>query len=578
MAGKQCDCARCLPRILCITEIVDPVTGTGSGTGTDHNTACEYKWSQRYDCGTKEWSGSGGTLSFLYVSLVKSGIQLPCEYNISAVLEWDEGTDNPDLDLYVRDATDSEVCWFGNTTAGALSLNHDACDGCATTPSPPEIIVGAFTSSKTFNVWYNQYSDCAAEAAPTSSTFTVNNTGESDLLVTVSGLGSFKVLAGTSEIVLRRFPSAGYNVGASPDFMFGAEVTVECIPSTMCSTKVNCEYLPEPLYFDGVIKNIKFDVVDDAGNGLQITIDTADTVENPLYYDKCSPCATNACLPKFLCVNIGGCQTSGDFQLGIPNGILTWDCGSRSWTGPTIYCGTNSYDVTVSLAGLGLHFCGVNLAISGTNLLNGEQTSSSTSYGFVTEYDAFFSIETTLGDGSAVTITHMECGYCPLKCCCYCDGNIKLPSELYVTIVATPGTFEGGGPCPSPPLTFVIPITCIPGTGIWAGGITVGPDCANCGSDYPAGVITSMSAVLETCYTVGTSGDFNLFVSGSCVSHDFASGYRVQFSTSISGRPTIVDCHGPIFEWLNSADTQIGQACFTVFECGAGTVTATVTG
>lgn len=382
---------------------------------------------------------------------MKRGVQLPCQYNITATLNWPEGTTNPDLDLYVKDETDDVVCWFGNPTSSYLNLNHDACDGCDATPAPPEIITGAFTSGKTFSVWYNEYSDCAPEISPTTATFEINNTGPSDLVVTVAG-GSFTLASGESQTVLRTFPSAGYNVGSSQDFLGGAVVTVECVPNTTCNTMVECTFLPEPLYFDGVFQDISFSVMDPSNNTLavQVTSASGEVVENPLYYAKCSPCSTNACLPKHICINAIDCSPCDVNS----QAIYTWNCTTSAWSGPTLMCNGRAYGFAISLTSVHDGVCGVKIITSedestGTGTHHGTETTQIIQ--FVNEGDAFFSTLINSGagtSGSVFAVGSFLCGACgtlgsPITVLgCGCK---QIPQQILMQIHTT-GCFDNLGP------------------------------------------------------------------------------------------------------------------------------------
>lgn len=134
-----------------------------------------------------------------------------------ATLSWG---DFSDLDLYVSNVTDGGVAWYASRIAGGLSLNQDTHPGCAAAPVGPEITTGTFTASKTFSVWYNQFSNCLPETAPAIKQVQIFNNG--NLPITVNGNA---VLAG-GNLLINNINYAGYNTGGIPGFVGGTAVVV----------------------------------------------------------------------------------------------------------------------------------------------------------------------------------------------------------------------------------------------------------------------------------------------------------------------------------------------------------------
>jgi hypothetical protein len=152
-----------------------------------------------------------------------------CSYTVTATLDWSH-TSFPDLALYVRNISQAgAVCYYNNLVAGGLTLNHDAFPGCASSPTPPEIITGSFQGNQTFQVWYNQRTTCAPQTAPSTQTFVVQNTGSVNIYVQTGGPSGplVTISPGGSATVLTQFDFAGVANGNQSNAE-GAEVVITC--------------------------------------------------------------------------------------------------------------------------------------------------------------------------------------------------------------------------------------------------------------------------------------------------------------------------------------------------------------
>ena len=144
-----------------------------------------------------------------------------CRYKIEARLEWTDPENRADLDIYVRDVDRSEVAWYANKTTTYLTLNGDRYPNCADSGPDAEIITGSFKQSNEFETWYNQYSDCAPELAPSTKQFKVTNTGSQ--AITVNGTTVQPGNSWTTELEY-----AGYATGSSPGFTPADSIIVQC--------------------------------------------------------------------------------------------------------------------------------------------------------------------------------------------------------------------------------------------------------------------------------------------------------------------------------------------------------------
>ena len=159
-----------------------------------------------------------------------SGGSGACTYTVTASLLWPFAPP-ADLDLYVKNVTTGDICWFGMPTAGALALNHDAFPDCDPTPVPPEIITGSYSSVNAFRVWYSQWSHCAPKVSPGTieTMFKVHNTSASLNVLVTTVAGTVIVGPGATTTVLTdAFAYAGYDTGAQQNFPNGSPVLIQC--------------------------------------------------------------------------------------------------------------------------------------------------------------------------------------------------------------------------------------------------------------------------------------------------------------------------------------------------------------
>jgi hypothetical protein len=141
-----------------------------------------------------------------------------CGYSVGITLDW---TGNADLDLYAKLNTAAAI-WYGHPTGPTLALNHDAHPHCAATPGTPEIINGSLTGDNDLYVWYNQWSDCEVETAPTIKQIIIANTGSKPIVV-----NDTEVLPGDIW-ELDTMAYAGYNTGAQDAFSGGTHIKITC--------------------------------------------------------------------------------------------------------------------------------------------------------------------------------------------------------------------------------------------------------------------------------------------------------------------------------------------------------------
>lgn len=145
-----------------------------------------------------------------------------------------------------------------------------------------------------------------------------------------------------------------------------------------CSTKVDSSLLDAPLYFDGVVFSLSFSVVTEVGDTLDVTITRSSVVENPVAFEKCSPCTCTTCLPEKFCVSVLGppsplCSCTDKQQ-------YTWDCETRSWIGENLVCGTREFAVAMTLLSAASGICGMSVSI-------GEATGTGSGTGTATTDD-----------------------------------------------------------------------------------------------------------------------------------------------------------------------------------------------
>lgn len=111
-----------------------------------------------------------------------------CYYDIRAILDW---SGDEDLNLCGA-AGSSATCYYGNMTAGGLTLDRNAHPGGAESPPAPETISGQFVKSQTYYFWYAR----AGSTVPSNARIVVTNLGTTTL--SVNGI---QVLPGQSWIV-----------------------------------------------------------------------------------------------------------------------------------------------------------------------------------------------------------------------------------------------------------------------------------------------------------------------------------------------------------------------------------------
>jgi len=139
-------------------------------------------------------------------------------YLVTATLTW---AGNADLDLYGENTTlGGGAVYYSNMTTDGLALNVDAHPVCAAGPDGPEIITGTFTAYNNFAFWYDQYSSCSAETAPSSTVITVRNVGA----INVRANGNL-LLPGQVHTT-NTMAYAGYDTGGSSAFGAGTIISV----------------------------------------------------------------------------------------------------------------------------------------------------------------------------------------------------------------------------------------------------------------------------------------------------------------------------------------------------------------
>ena len=141
-----------------------------------------------------------------------------CAYRVQVTINWDN---NADLDLY--GTVDSAwPAYYGNRSSNGLNLSVDAHPVCNADPAAPEEIAGDFTAGHVFHFWYDQYSACQPETAPTTHHITITNTGTTPICVN----GTTVAPGDTWESDALAY--AGYATGSSPGFTYGTRVNVIC--------------------------------------------------------------------------------------------------------------------------------------------------------------------------------------------------------------------------------------------------------------------------------------------------------------------------------------------------------------
>lgn len=162
-----------------------------------------------------------------------------CQYTITFSLMWLAGplptppapTQFYDLDLYVRDETAAVVCYYGNLTAGALTLvSGDCFPACARAPVPPEVIRGTYTAGNEWTVWWNQHSNCTVDIPQEpEQVILVSNTGTANITVTIAGVATV-ITPGQTQSFFRgaNFGYDGYNTGDVHTYTGGLDVVVAC--------------------------------------------------------------------------------------------------------------------------------------------------------------------------------------------------------------------------------------------------------------------------------------------------------------------------------------------------------------
>lgn len=144
----------------------------------------------------------------------------PCTFIFTATLGWND-LEDADLDLYVK-ADDDSTVFYDHLSGTDLSLNHDCHPTCNPEPTGDEIITGTYTDvySKSFLVWYNQYSDCAPEVTPARARVKIENTGTTPLYV-----NGAEVAAGSST-TLNGLAYGGYAAGQQTSLSGATEINI----------------------------------------------------------------------------------------------------------------------------------------------------------------------------------------------------------------------------------------------------------------------------------------------------------------------------------------------------------------
>ncbi len=161
-----------------------------------------------------------------------------CQYIVSVSLNWLPGplgvdlppTEFYDFDLYVEDVTGGVVCYYGNLTAGALTLASGDCfPACAEAPIPPEVIQGTFTADNSFSVWYNQHGNCTVQSTqPPEQIVSVTNTGTANITYTMGGVTTVITPGQTRTFFDTPFAYAGYDTGDEHTYALGTPFDVAC--------------------------------------------------------------------------------------------------------------------------------------------------------------------------------------------------------------------------------------------------------------------------------------------------------------------------------------------------------------
>lgn len=201
------------------------------------------------------------------------------------------------------------------------------------------------------------------------------------------------------------------------------------------------------LSFNGFLPDdMTFTAVDNLGDRLDATISNAFIIQNPVYFDRCSPCKCSSCIPKRFCLTLARVQTlTGTGSGPIPclesvTATYTYDCPTRSWIGNHLVLDGRVFNITMALLPVESEICGVSVSILDSPFGTGTGSVSGTSGGLLFAGHVTFEEPALCCDGTLKTWKY----------------GIKCGGNGVVTIIKPdckndPTIDEGCFECPAPP-------------------------------------------------------------------------------------------------------------------------------